>query len=50
VRFIPESDGATRVELEHRNLERLGDRADELRQQIDSPTDGPVCCSSRSIR
>jgi uncharacterized protein YndB with AHSA1/START domain len=36
VRFIAEGS-ATRVELEHRNLERLGDRAEALRQQIDSP-------------
>jgi hypothetical protein len=25
------------VELEHRNLERFGDRADGFRQQIDAP-------------
>jgi uncharacterized protein YndB with AHSA1/START domain len=37
VQFIPDGENATRVELEHRNLERLGDRADALRQQIDSP-------------
>jgi uncharacterized protein YndB with AHSA1/START domain len=36
VRFVREGD-ATRVELEHRNLERLGDRAEGYRQQIDSP-------------
>ncbi|HXW40582.1 MAG TPA: SRPBCC family protein [Xanthobacteraceae bacterium] len=36
VRFIPDGAGATRVELEHRNLERYGDRADVLRGQIDS--------------
>ena len=37
VRFIPDGAGATRVELEHRNLERYGDRADAFRRQIDSP-------------
>jgi hypothetical protein len=37
VRFVSETQNATRVELEHRNLERLGDRAEALRQQIDSP-------------
>jgi uncharacterized protein YndB with AHSA1/START domain len=36
VRFIPDGAGATRVELEHRNLERYGDRAEFLRSQIDS--------------
>jgi uncharacterized protein YndB with AHSA1/START domain len=36
VRFIPDGTGATRVELEHRNLERYGDRAEFLRGQIDS--------------
>jgi uncharacterized protein YndB with AHSA1/START domain len=37
VRFIPDGAGGTRVELEHRNLERYGDRAEALRQTIDSP-------------
>jgi uncharacterized protein YndB with AHSA1/START domain len=37
VRFVSETPITTRVELEHRNLERLGDRAEALRQQIDSP-------------
>jgi uncharacterized protein YndB with AHSA1/START domain len=37
VQFIAEGTHATRVELEHRNLERMGDRADEMRQKIDSP-------------
>src|SRR5215471_10537044 len=37
VQFIAEGANATRVELEHRNLERLGERADTMRQQIDSP-------------
>jgi uncharacterized protein YndB with AHSA1/START domain len=37
VQFIAEAANATRVELEHRNLERMGDRADEMRQKIDSP-------------
>ena len=37
VRFIREDEKSTRVELEHRNLERLGERADALRQQIDAP-------------
>ena len=37
VRFIPDGANATRVELEHRNLERFGDRADTVRQLIDAP-------------
>jgi uncharacterized protein YndB with AHSA1/START domain len=37
VRFTAVGRDATRVELEHRNLERFGDRADALRGQIDGP-------------
>jgi uncharacterized protein YndB with AHSA1/START domain len=37
VRFIADGDNATRVELEHRHLERLGERAESMRQQIDAP-------------
>jgi uncharacterized protein YndB with AHSA1/START domain len=36
VRFAPEGSG-TRVELEHRNLERLGDSAEGFREAIDAP-------------
>ena len=36
VRFSPAGDNATVVDLEHRHLERLGDRAGAFRQQIDS--------------
>ena len=36
VRFI--ADGAlTRVELEHRNLDRFGDKAEETRRSLASP-------------
>jgi uncharacterized protein YndB with AHSA1/START domain len=35
IRFIPEGL-ATRVELEHRNLERFGEKADEIRAVLDS--------------
>jgi uncharacterized protein YndB with AHSA1/START domain len=36
VTFTPEA-GGTRVEFEHRNLERLGDRAEEMAEKIGSP-------------
>ena len=35
VRFIPDGSG-TRVELEHRNLERFGAVAEQIRGQLDS--------------
>ena len=37
LRFIAESPTVTRVELEHRGLERLGESAGVLRGKIDSP-------------
>jgi uncharacterized protein YndB with AHSA1/START domain len=37
VRFVAESDQVTRVELEHRYLERMGRKADDARTTIDSP-------------
>ena len=37
VSFIVEGPRRTRVELEHRNLERYGAKAAELRKQLDSP-------------
>jgi activator of Hsp90 ATPase-like protein len=36
VRFIPDGAG-TRVEFEHRNLERFGDKVDAVRTAIDAP-------------
>lgn len=36
VRFIAES-GGTRVELEHRNLERYGEQSEQVRAALDSP-------------
>jgi uncharacterized protein YndB with AHSA1/START domain len=36
VRFVPDGE-TTRVELEHRNIERFGDKAAETRAQLDSP-------------
>jgi len=34
--FTPEGEG-TRVDLEHRHFERMGERAEETRQSVDSP-------------
>ncbi len=36
IRFTAERPGRTRVELEHRGFERLGDRAEELRAPVAS--------------
>ena len=36
VRFTAEAAARTRVDLEHRNLERLGDSAEKLREAVDS--------------
>jgi uncharacterized protein YndB with AHSA1/START domain len=37
IRFIPEGDELTRVELEHRHLDRFGETAAALRAALDSP-------------
>ena len=37
VRFIPEGDNRTRVELEHRNLDRHGDGWESMREAVGSP-------------
>ncbi len=39
VRFIPEGKAGTRVELEHRHLDRYGVRRDEMRQIFDTSGD-----------
>jgi uncharacterized protein YndB with AHSA1/START domain len=42
VRFVPESPDRTRVELEHRNLDRHGDGWEGLREGVSSPTAWPL--------
>jgi uncharacterized protein YndB with AHSA1/START domain len=37
VRFIADGPDTTRVELEHRNLERFGDQAEAIRSAFDAP-------------
>src|SRR5580692_1793463 len=37
VNFIAQSDGTTRIELEHRHLERMGGKAAAARDAVDSP-------------
>jgi uncharacterized protein YndB with AHSA1/START domain len=37
VLFTPLADGATRVDLEHRHLERMGDSAERMRMNFDAP-------------
>ena len=37
VRFTPEGDGSTRVDLEHRNFERHGAGAETMRTAVSSP-------------
>jgi hypothetical protein len=39
VRFIREGEASTRVELEHRRLDRYGDRRDEMRTIFDKTGD-----------
>ena len=41
VRFTPDGADATRVDLEHRHLERFGDAAETVRGSLDSPGGWP---------
>ena len=42
VNFIPQPDGRTRVELEHRNLERYAEAAEAVRGQVGGPGGWPA--------
>jgi uncharacterized protein YndB with AHSA1/START domain len=42
VRFVPETPGRTRVELEHRHLDRHGDHWEGLRDGIAAPDGWPL--------
>lgn len=37
IRFTPEGEGRTRVDLEHRGLEAYGERAEAMRQMFETP-------------
>ncbi len=37
LRFTPQGEGMTRVDLEHRNLERIGEKAEAVRAAVDAP-------------
>jgi uncharacterized protein YndB with AHSA1/START domain len=41
VRFVPEGPDRTRVELEHRDLDRFGDAQEQIRAAFDSPGGWP---------
>lgn len=41
IRFTAEGANTTRIDLEHRNLERYGDQADKVRASIDSDNGWP---------
>jgi hypothetical protein len=41
VRFAPEGEGRTRVELEHRNLDRHGEGWEGMRDSVGSPEGWP---------
>ena len=42
VRFVPESDSRTRVELEHRHLDRHGEGWESVREGVDSADGWPL--------
>jgi uncharacterized protein YndB with AHSA1/START domain len=38
IRFTPQPDGTTRVDLEHRNFARMGESGTNMRMMVDTPT------------
>ncbi len=46
VNFIAEGPELTRVELEHRDLERFGETAEAMRQAVDGPNGWPLILGS----
>jgi hypothetical protein len=42
VRFVPEGAGRTRVELEHRHIDRHGEGWEGMRDAVGSPDGWPV--------
>jgi uncharacterized protein YndB with AHSA1/START domain len=50
VRFISEAPKRTRVELEHRNLDRHGDGWEQVRDSVDSEGGWPGCLKAFAAR
>jgi hypothetical protein len=51
VRFTEEEPGRTRVELEHRDLERFGQDAERMRQTFEAPGawDGTLAAFAEAV-
>jgi hypothetical protein len=46
IRFTPDGTNATRVDLEHRHLERYGEKAEAIRPMLDSPEGWGSCLTN----